>query len=269
MSDQKIAEFRERAELAVTPPDPDLLLQRGRALRRRRQIVPAAAVAACAAIGLGLVTGLVGDTTSSPEPTSPSSPEMRLLDDRSYLIPLPSGEYGLGGLAPGGRPEATVELDDAGWHGVTNGAVLSDAGGTVSWGIDDHAAIRVDRCHPANSNLPPTLSRPQVVDRVSRVRDTRVTSAPRPATALGLRGTRLQVSIPINLECKWGTNYGGALMAIWNGPSAAQRVTVDVWVLERGDQLLMLTRSVRGNPSPATIESLDNVLETLRLADTG
>ncbi len=262
MSDQKIAEFRERAELGVTPPDPDLLLQRGKALRRRRQIVPAAAVAACAAIGLGLVTGLVGDTTSSPEPTSPSSPEMRLLDDRAYQIPLPSGEYALGSLA-------TVELDDAGWHGVTNGAVLSDAGGTVSWGLDDHAGMRVDRCHPASSTLPSTLTRPQVVDRVSRVRDTRVTSAARPATALGLSGTRLQVSIPITLECKWGTDHGGALNAIWDGPSAAPRVTVDVWVLERGDQLLMLTRSVRGNPSPATIESLDKVLETLRLADTG
>ena len=46
-------------------------------------------------------------------------------------------------------------------------------------------------------------------------------------------------------------------------------MTVDVWVLERGDQLLVLTRSVRADPSPATIKSLDNVLETLRLARRG
>ena len=36
MSEQKFTEFRERAEAAVVAPDPDLLLNRGRAVRRRR-----------------------------------------------------------------------------------------------------------------------------------------------------------------------------------------------------------------------------------------
>ena len=56
MSDQKISEFRERAQVAaaVAAPDPDLLLQRGAALRRRR-LAPVVALAACAAIGIGFL----------------------------------------------------------------------------------------------------------------------------------------------------------------------------------------------------------------------
>ena len=38
MSEQKFAEFRERAEHVVTPANPDTLLRRGRALRRRRHV---------------------------------------------------------------------------------------------------------------------------------------------------------------------------------------------------------------------------------------
>jgi hypothetical protein len=40
---------------------------------------------------------------------------------------------------------------------------------------------------------------------------------------------------------------------------------VDVWVLGRGKEMVILTRSVRGEPSPETIASLDNALATLEL----
>ncbi len=68
MSEQKISEFRERAQLAVAAPDPDLLLQRGRALRRRRQLVPVVALAACAAIGIGLLASGGGGLRNDQPP---------------------------------------------------------------------------------------------------------------------------------------------------------------------------------------------------------
>ena len=79
MSDQKISEFRERAQMAVAAPDPDLLLQRGRALRRRRQLVPVVALAACAALGIGLLaSGGDGARTDEPpvdQPTVTETPD--------------------------------------------------------------------------------------------------------------------------------------------------------------------------------------------------
>ena len=51
-------------------------------------------------------------------------------------------------------------------------------------------------------------------------------------------------------------------MAIWPGQTDPT-VTVDVWLLEDDDRLLILTRGVRGRPSPATLESLNLTLEEL------
>lgn len=266
MSDQKIAEFRERAELGVTPVDPDQLLRRGTALRRRRQLVPVAVVAACAAIGIGILSSLGGDASTGQGPTSDRT-GVQYLDEPKFLYGLEAGEYALHPLTSGGPPLATVELD-GGWHGGSNAAYRSDATGTVAWGLDLASGIYVDRCHPDGPLLPPGLTRPQVVDRVASVVDTQVISAPRPASALGLKGTHLQVSIPFDLECPTGTVGGSALLAIWDGPSPARRVTVDVWVLGRGDDKLVLTRSVRGEPSPETIASLDNAIATLELGST-
>ncbi len=138
----------------------------------------------------------------------------------------------------------------------------------MSWGLDLASGIDVDRCHPDGAVLPPGLTRPQVVDRVASVVDTQVISPARPATALGLKGTYLQVSIPITLECPTGTVEGYALLALWEGPTPDPRATVDVWVLGRGKEMVMLTRSVRGEPSPETIASLDSALDSLELGST-
>ncbi len=269
MSDQKIAEFRERAELGVTPVDPDLLLRRGTAVRRRRQLLPVAVVAATAAIAVGIASGLGAEPSTGQDPTSDRT-GVHYLDEPTFLYGLEAGEYALHPLTPGGPPFATVELD-GGWHGATNAAYKSDAGGTVAWGLDLAIGIDVDRCHEGGALLPSGLTRAQVVDRVATVVDTEVISRPVPATALGLRGTHLQVSIPLDLECPTGTVRNAALLATWDGPSPAPRVTVDVWVLGRGERMLVLTRSVRGEPSPETVASLDSVLGTLELgpADDG
>ena len=80
MPDQKIEEFRELAESAVVAPDPEVLLQRGRARRRRRQLAPVVAVAAVTAAVLAIsATG--GDPRTDEQPagrpsqSAPTAPE--------------------------------------------------------------------------------------------------------------------------------------------------------------------------------------------------
>ena len=84
---------------------------------------------------------------------------------------------------------------------------------------------------------------------------------------LGLTGTHLQLSIPVDVTCRAGEYGGGYLMSIWDGPTDP-RVTVDVWLLQDGDRLLILTRGVRGNPPAEMLDSLNRTLDTLRLVAT-
>ena len=90
-----------------------------------------------------------------------------------------------------------------------------------------------------------------------------MTVAPRSSTKMGLMGTYLQLSVPMDVKCPNGDASGGTLMASWDG-STDPTVTVDVWLLEDGDQLLILTRGVRGNPTQDTLANLDLTLDTLR-----
>ena len=96
MSDQKIREFRERAQTAVTAPDPDLLLYRGRALRRRRQLAPIVAVAACAAIGIGFLASGGGDARTDQQPidqptvTETPDPHPPFMGGASHSDPAPT-----------------------------------------------------------------------------------------------------------------------------------------------------------------------------------
>ena len=77
----------------------------------------------------------------------------------------------------------------------------------------------------------------------------------------------MQLSIPVRVNCSSGPAALANLMAIFPPPTDPS-VTVDVWLLEDGDRLLILTRGVRGNPSPARLESLDRTLDTLQYVPT-
>ena len=83
----------------------------------------------------------------------------------------------------------------------------------------------------------------------------------RPETVLGVTGTHMQVEIPVQHTCHNGNEAtGAALMAVWKGPQDPT-VTVDVWILDDGGRLLLLTKAVRGNPSPAQLEALEDHCE--------
>ncbi|QSR28127.1 hypothetical protein CFH99_21125 [Nocardioides aromaticivorans] len=64
MSEERIAEFRERARDAVGLPDLDGLVRRGVVLRRRRRGAAAAALAAAAVVGFAVLQGPIGDRRS-------------------------------------------------------------------------------------------------------------------------------------------------------------------------------------------------------------
>ena len=253
MSDQKISEFRQRAQMAVAvaAPDPDPLLQRGRALRRRRQL-SVLAVAACAAVGIGLLAsgGGVARTDQSPvdQPTDTADPRS------TYVL-----ETRLDA-----QPDATVELVGPRWTVWDRGAVIREPNkGVVSWGFQYYEDTKIDPCRQGRHAK--TLS--GAISQLSHLPGT-VTRAARPTEKLGLTGTYLQLSVPIEPHCPNGKAAADAtLMANWSGvvdPTA----TVDVWLLEDGDRLLILTRGVRGNPTAATLENLDLTLDTLQYVPT-
>jgi hypothetical protein len=263
MSDQKIAEFRERAEGGVTPPEPGLLLERGRALRRRRQLAPVVAVAATAAVAFGLFT-IRGDVQSDPPPANQvtESPDSGppLLDGDGLMEPQ---TYGMDRLGDS-RVDLLVDLVGENWYAWPGGAWMTSPQGTVSWGLDTYAGTNIDRCRPDHR----AKTRAGAITQLSQILGT-VTQAARPASRLGMTGAHMQVRIPVNPECPSGVEPAEHnLMAIWDGGSTASTVTVDVWLLGDGKDLVILTRGVRGTPPAEMLENLDLTLDTLRLAPT-
>lgn len=259
MSEQKILEFRDRAERLVTPADPGLLLRRGHALRRRRRLAPVLALAVCGAIGIGIATYAAdgGGAGSNIQPAAPTPvPATTSIDSSSGH--LPPGTYSLDQVPPDGRADLTVDLVGENWIGWSGGAQKHDLDGGVSWGIQAYDDTIIDQCSDRHAT---TLE--GAIRQLSELPG-RVTQAAQPDSALGLTGTHLQLSVPVKVDCGGGEPGGGYLMAIWDGPPDP-RVTVDVWLVEVEDRLLILTKGVRGNPPAAMLDSLDRTLQTLRL----
>ena len=150
MSEQKILEFRERAERLVTPADPGLLLRRGHALRRRRQLAPVLALAVCGAIGIGIATYAAEgrDAASNIQPAAPT-PVTGPPSIDSFSNHMPPGTYTLDQVPPVGRADLTVELVGENWIGWTGGAQKHDLQGGVSWGIQEYDNTTIDLSRPA------------------------------------------------------------------------------------------------------------------------
>jgi hypothetical protein len=265
MSEQKVTEFRERALVAVTPPDPDQLLQRGRVLRRRRRLAPVVAVAATAAVAFGLFT-VRGDDQSEPSPATQVTQSPNSKPPLLGGIGVMGGQtYGVNTLRPDDRADFIVDLvGDGNWKAWSGGAYMTSPQSTVSWGIDNYAGTVIDRCRPDEH----AKTRAGAITQLSQIEGT-VTQAARPAAKLGMTGTYLQVLVPVDLDCPSGVEPSGAnLMAIWDGGSTAPTVTVDVWLLGDDEDMVILTRGVRGTPPTEMLKDLDKTLDTLRPAPT-
>jgi hypothetical protein len=263
MSDQKVTEFRERARGAVAPPDPDLLLQRGRALRRRRRLGPVVAVAAATAVTFALFTGRGDDQSNSLPATQvtqfPKSGPPLLSE--GWRRPQ---TYGIDTLRPDTRADVLVDLVGENWQAWSGGAYMTDANGTVSWGLDTYAGTIVDRCRPDRH----AKTRAGAISQLSQIAGT-VTRSARPARKLGMTGMHLQVRVPVDVHCPAGVEGSGHnLMSVWDGGSTAPTVTVDVWLLGDGPYMVVLTRGVRGTPPADMLAELDKTIDTLRPAPT-
>ena len=145
MSEQKFAEFRERAAFVVTPADPDTLLKRGRARRRRRQLAPVVAVAAIAALGYGILASGGDDgarTDDLPPVAPPSTSAPRWLEED---LPVAPGVYDLE-IVTDGVPDATFEVFGDGWDAFSGGVYKSNTVSAVSMGLGHYSDIPIDRC---------------------------------------------------------------------------------------------------------------------------
>jgi hypothetical protein len=260
MSEQKILEFRERAERLVTPADPGLLQRRGHTVRRRRQFAPVLALAVCGAIGIGIATYPADgrDAAGNIQPAAPT-PVTGPTSIDSFPNQMPPGTCTLDQVPQDGRTDLTVELVGQNWIGWTGGAQKHNRHGAsagASRSTTTPSSTRATR--PARDDLAGAIR------QLSEIPG-RVTQAARPDTALGLTGTHQQLSIPVDVICREGEYVGGYRTAVWPGPPDP-RVTVDVWLLlQDGDQLLILTWGVRGNPPAGMRDSLDRTIDTLRV----
>jgi hypothetical protein len=270
MSERKVTEFRERALVAVTPPDPDQLLERGRALRRRRRLAPVVAVAVAAAVAFGLFT-VRGYDRSQPPPATQVTQSSNAKPPLLGAIGVMGGQtYGVDTLYPDNRADFLVDLvGDGNWKAWSGGAWMTSPQGTVSWGVGTYAGTIIDRCRPGQH----AKTRAGAITQLSHI-DGTVTKAAQPARKLGMTGTHIQVRVPVDhLDCPSGVEpgvepSGHNLMAIWDGGSTAPTVTVDVWLLGDGKDMIILTRGVRGTPPAEMLESLDKTVDTLRPAHT-
>ncbi len=141
MSEQKILEFRERAERLVTPADPGLLLRRGHALRRRRQLAPVLALAVCGAIGIGIATNAADgrDAASNIQPAAPTPvtgpPSIDSFSTTCHPVPTRSTR-----CPRSAGPIVTVELIGENWIGWSGGAQKHEPpGASAGASTDDWA----------------------------------------------------------------------------------------------------------------------------------
>lgn len=261
MSEQKFAEFRERAEIVVGPVDPDLLLQRGRRLRRRRQLAPVAAVAVIAALGYGIVTADGGDPQSDelPPVTPPSASSAPLLDNVEEV--KKGVTYSLDYVRDG-EADATLTVFGDGWLVGGSGIYKAEARSAVSIGLDVYSGVIVDQCNPGER----AESVAGAVRQLSRIAGT-VTVAPRRETVMGLPARHLQLSIPVDVACTNGaTPTGSNLNSVWDGPTDPT-VTVDIWLVQQDGYLILLTKSVRGTPSVDTRIEWNRTMDSLRFTE--
>jgi len=259
MSDQKIAEFRERAVDMVAPLDPDELLARGRTLRRNRRIAPVAALAACLAMVLGIST-IVTNTDRGDVPPADPPEKPAVLTSAYGRVGIPAGSYALDSIPDDGRVDAAVKLVGEGWIGWDSGAILRTSAGYISWGLQEFNHTAINRCRPDSA----VLTRLEAVDQVLGVQG-KITIPAQATAKLGLIGTYLQLKIPSDVTCTSGaTPNQGNLMALWD-EDKGYRVTVDVWVFEHHDRVLILTRSTRGTPTAEMLQNFDESLDSLKL----
>lgn len=252
----------------LAPPDPALLLQRGRALRRRRLLLPLAAVAVAAALAAVLAPEGGGpppvSTQAGFHAQGPSATAPKVLGDWEATRPpgdhLIYFDYLSDYSVVDRQADATVRLVGRSWERWSGGAFLTNARGSVSWGLHPYDDVVIDPCRPDRH----AATAIGAVRQLSVVPG-RVAQPPRSATVLGLTGTHLRLSVPAEVECRGGAPGRANLMAL--GPAPRDPfVTVDAWVLDDGDRLLLFTRAVRGTPSTSMLRALDQTLSTLRLA---
>jgi len=262
MSDSRtMIEFREDLERGVPFPDFDTIEQRGRSVRRRRQIVPIAVVA-IAALGAGLFGLNIdrdrGDLQPAPSPTVTETPQPRSLAGLGSSEVTP-GDYTIVGTDV--VADATVTLVGEGWEVWRAGGWLRDPTGVVDWALDEYEQVNLNPCLP---DTHPPATRAQMIQMVTQIPGVQITHAAGETQVLGRPATHIGFSTLRRVPCPKGTVdfYQG----IYQGNFHTPRVKVDLWAVQDVDQVLLLSVGTRGNPIAATLDQLDQTVASIQLA---
>lgn len=277
MSEMKLSEFRERV-LQVTPlPEFATIERRGRARRRRRAVGAAAVVAACVVLGFGVaaVGGRdSGDRTQPvdrPGQTESSGPKILDIGMPGTLRP---GGYALDNLDPDEIADATVSLIGEGWEALSSGAVQNTDDGVSlgGWGVNVFASVPVDPCRPLGPQRPAPPTASAVAEQLANVDGSTVTSSPAQVTRFGRSGTHMKLHVS-KTACMKRRQADEGFQFAWYVNRTLDAIgppepgaTVDLWVLEDGDRLLVVGKAVTEQATPSDREQINATIETLRLA---
>ena len=244
MSELKIIEFRERAELALDLPDLAVLEQRGQALRRRRVAIVTGGLLLALVAGFGIASAVSGRPGAAPVPAAPvpTSPGLAITPEPWEAGVRTTWESGEKVLLPGrsevvlGRAAVSFDApsDDWEWWEIGVGLRLPTETNDYAFAVFFLPAPTA-RQRPCGAGLVERLGNDPVrllanVEPLRGLAGATILQAPRVVEAFG--GTAVHVRLRTAEGCTPGAlpaQLRGFHLGAPEEPGWGGAITVDAW----------------------------------------
>jgi len=274
MSEQRLLEFRSRAEALVDLPDLEALEQRGATLRRRRQVL-VASVAAAVVAAIAFVGADMRQPKADPGPANDND---RLAASTPYLgygdrPDLDPGTYSWRVSPYQDRPFAIVDVPEGwnAWFGPSRSTETDDGKlkGDVDLIVTDVYEIVEKACQPADDGMRELGDDPQeLVEALARMPRHDVLVGPRAVERFGHPATHLRVEVENN-RCPFGEPLvmlrdTGIGQPVGAGPAGSRS---DLWVVDVGSRPVLVS-AYRAAGTPAWLKAeLDEMVDSLEIVE--